>query len=312
MKLSDGKLQNRHFFLFNGTNFSLSSLKFDPQLIFAYLDSLLYAKPTLLKKSDGLWVFCGQWPLDKIQIVDIPSPGALPPVVALRGSGELVRPLEHVNLRSSGGSEIIRSDRLLNGKLRTSAAEIFGGIGVSKTTDDTPSSSPSLYPSSPSLYPSSPSSLTSSSPSTPISPNSPAMGNGLRGSLTSNGVTQRAAIPFINLTPPPSPTLAPFAAAQARKHSHTESDAAAQKGDSTGMRIVIAEKRKSTEMLEEKAKAKESPGPTRNLAVRVDHKRSLSDSTGTFLPFFTSSSSSLLLLHSINSIFLLCFSFCLF
>lgn len=31
----------------------------------------MHAKPTLIKKPDGLWIFCAQWPLDRIRIVDV-------------------------------------------------------------------------------------------------------------------------------------------------------------------------------------------------------------------------------------------------
>jgi hypothetical protein len=243
-----------------------------------------------LKRTEGLWVYCGQWSLDKIQIVDIPSPGspALPPAATIRASIDLIRSTETVNLRSAGGSEIIRSDRLVeSGRLRTSAAELFTSVGISKGADDSPSSSPSLYPSSPSStasFASSPLSPISSGPTSPMSPTTPILGTGKRGSLTSNGVTQRVAIPFMSLTPPPSPVLSPFAPAPAqlaRKHSSTESDVTASRNEGAGLlRIVDVEKSKSSETLDPgKEKEKRDSTGTDRLSVR-DHKRSLSDGAG--------------------------------
>lgn len=242
MKISDGKLQTRHFFLFNGNRFSYILIG-----LTIPIDSLLYAKPAMLKKTEGLWVFCGQWALDRIQIIDISPFSDLPARYS---------PSATVVLRGSGGSEGIRGSGGSSpylGPDRIRINEVF------KANDDT-LSSPSWSPSS--TPASTPSSTPLSSPQ--ISPNpspspttSPTLEPPRRG-LTGTGAQKLAAqIPLINLNPPTP--------ANSRRHSQT--DAEPRKEGS--LRSVALHNIKDKRENEEDA-------PT--FSPRGEHKRSLSES----------------------------------
>lgn len=204
----------------------------------------------------GLWVFCGQWALDKIQIIDLSSSSpttspASSPFSSLPSRTSPMPPNNNSMLRGSG-------DIRLPTSLGSGSSPNIISSPSFKSIDDT------SYTSSPSLSPTStPASTPFSSPLSSTSSPSPSITSEPRRNLTGNGAKNTPHIPIINLTPPASP------ASLTRRHSNTEPDRKADGLRSLAMQH-IKEKRSSQEILD-----KDSP-----FNKRVEHKRSLSEGGG--------------------------------